>query len=76
MELDNDVSNIEDSEDEQIIDGQWKMAYLPGENYKRVHKLYVDDLISEKRFLKWYRDPRNYRPELIRKSNNKTKDKA
>ncbi|WP_205027779.1 HNH/ENDO VII family nuclease [Anaerosacchariphilus polymeriproducens] len=44
--------------------GQWDMGHIPGEKYSDMHKLYMDGIISKEEFLKWYRDPANYRPEL------------
>ena len=44
--------------------GQWDMGHIPGEKYSEMHQLYVDDVISKDEFLEWYRNPKNYRPEL------------
>lgn len=44
--------------------GQWDMGHIPGEKYSEMHQLYMDDVISKDEFLEWYRNPRNYRPEL------------
>ena len=44
--------------------GQWDMGHIPGEKYSEMHKLYMDDIISKDEFLKWYKDSKNYRPEL------------
>ena len=44
--------------------GQWDMGHIPGQKYSEVHQLYMDDVISKEEFLEWYKNPRNYRPEL------------
>ena len=44
--------------------GQWDMGHIPGEKYSEMHQLYMDDVISKEEFLKWFRNPDNYRPEL------------
>ena len=44
--------------------GQWDMGHIPSEKYSEMHQLYMDDVISKDEFLEWYRNPRNYRPEL------------
>lgn len=44
--------------------GQWDMGHIPGNKYSEIHELYLNDIISEKEFLTWYRNPLNYRPEL------------
>nr|WP_269151601.1 HNH/ENDO VII family nuclease [Sutcliffiella horikoshii] len=44
--------------------GQWDMGHIPGEKYSEVHELYMKGIISKKEFLEWYRNPKNYRPEL------------
>ena len=44
--------------------GQWDMGHIPGEKYSEMHQLYIDDVISKDEFLEWYRNPKNYRPEL------------
>lgn len=44
--------------------GQWDMGHIPGEKYSEVHELYMNDIITKKEFLEWYRNPANYRPEL------------
>lgn len=44
--------------------GQWDMGHIPGEKYSDMHELYMDEVISKKEFLSWYRNPNNYRPEL------------
>ncbi len=40
------------------------MGHIPGNKYSEIHELYLNDIISEKEFLTWYRNPLNYRPEL------------
>jgi hypothetical protein len=40
------------------------MGHIPGEKYSEMHQLYMDDVISKDEFLEWYRNPKNYRPEL------------
>ena len=44
--------------------GQWDMGHIPGEKYSEMNQLYMDDVISKDEFLEWYRNPKNYRPEL------------
>ncbi|MEK4628235.1 GH-E family nuclease [Solibacillus sp. FSL R7-0682] len=44
--------------------GQWDMGHIPGEKYSEVHELFMNDTITKKEFLEWYRNPSNYRPEL------------
>ena len=44
--------------------GQWDMGHVPGQKYSDIHDLYMDGVISKEEFLKWYREPLNYRPEL------------
>jgi hypothetical protein len=44
--------------------GQWDMGHIPGEKYSDMHKKYMDGVITKEEFLEWYRDPKNYRPEL------------
>ncbi|HEL2072771.1 TPA: hypothetical protein TY888_002126, partial [Streptococcus suis] len=44
--------------------GQWDMGHIPGEKYSEMHKKYMDGHISKEEFLKWFRNPKNYRPEL------------
>ncbi|OZS77777.1 hypothetical protein CF394_09590 [Tetzosporium hominis] len=44
--------------------GQWDMGHLPGQKYSEVHDLYMRGKITKKEFLEWYRNPKNYRPEL------------
>lgn len=45
--------------------GQWDMGHLPGHEYTKLHKSYMNDEISKDEFLKEYRDPNNYRPEDV-----------
>ncbi|MGG0703930.1 WXG100 family type VII secretion target [Bacillus paramobilis] len=44
--------------------GQWDMGHIPGEKYSDMHELYMNEIITKEEFLKWYRNPENYRPEL------------
>ena len=44
--------------------GQWDMGHIPGQKYSVVHARYVKEMMTSGEFLQWYRDPRNYRPEL------------
>ncbi|MBQ6718708.1 MAG: hypothetical protein IJN22_07440, partial [Clostridia bacterium] len=44
--------------------GQWDMGHIPGQKYSEMHKKYLNDEITEEEFVNWYRDPKNYRPEL------------
>lgn len=38
--------------------------HLPGEKYFDMHELYMNETITKKEFLEWYRESPNYRPEL------------
>ena len=40
------------------------MGHIPGQKYSEMHKKDLNDEISEEEFVSWYRDPKNYRPEL------------
>ncbi len=44
--------------------GRWDMGHKPGQKYSDIHYKYMNGEISLVEFLKWYRDPDNYRPEL------------
>ena len=44
--------------------GQWDMGHIPGQKYSVVHAKYVAGMMTSKEFLQWYRNPKNYRPEL------------
>ncbi len=44
--------------------GQWDMGHIPGQKYSVVHAKYINEMMTPEEFLQWYRDPRNYRPEL------------
>ncbi len=39
------------------------MGHRPEEKYSEVHKKYMDGEMSLEDFLKWYRNPDNYRPQ-------------
>ena len=41
----------------------WNMGHIEGEEYRKMHKLYMDGKISKDDFLKWYRNSDNYRPQ-------------
>ena len=41
----------------------WDMGHIEGEEYYKMHKRYMDGEISKDVFLKWYKDPANYRPQ-------------
>ena len=41
----------------------WDMGHKPGEKYSEAHKKYMDGEMSLEDFLKWYRNPDNYRPQ-------------
>ncbi|MFC0349331.1 HNH/ENDO VII family nuclease [Undibacterium danionis] len=49
--------------------GQWDMGHLPDNEYRKLHKDYMDGKLTKEEFLKIYRDPTKYRPELP--SNNR-----
>jgi HNH/ENDO VII superfamily nuclease with conserved GHE residues len=42
----------------------WDMGHFPTERYGDLHRDYMDGKITKEEFLKRYRDPNNYRPEL------------
>ena len=42
----------------------WDMGHLPERRYADLHKDYMDGKIDKDQFLKEYRNPNNYRPEL------------
>ncbi|SHI25131.1 HNH/ENDO VII superfamily nuclease with conserved GHE residues, partial [Sporobacter termitidis DSM 10068] len=44
--------------------GQWDMGHIPGQKYSDTHASYMNGELSLDEFLKWYRNPQNYRPEL------------
>ena len=44
--------------------GQWDMGHMPGQKYSVVHARYVNEMMTPMEFVQWYRDPKNYRPEL------------
>ena len=44
--------------------GQWDMGHKPDNKYSDIHAKYMSGEMSKEDFLKWYRDPVNYRPEL------------
>ncbi|MBD9354545.1 HNH/ENDO VII family nuclease [Methylomonas sp. EbA] len=43
--------------------GQWDMGHLPGKEYRKLHKDYMDGKITKDEFLKEYQNPNNYSPE-------------
>jgi len=43
--------------------GQWDMGHKPGEEYRKLHKDYMDGEITKGEFLDRHRDPNNYHPE-------------
>lgn len=45
--------------------GQWDMGHKPGEEYAKLHQLYMSGIIDKGEFLRRYRDAQNYRPELV-----------
>jgi len=44
--------------------GQWDMGHIPGQKYSETHGQYMKGEIDCAEFLKWYKDPVYYRPEL------------
>ena len=44
--------------------GQWDMGHKPGQKYAEIHARYMNGEISLYEFLRWYRNPDNYRPEM------------
>lgn len=45
--------------------GQWDMGHIKGEEYRKLHKSYIDGKLSKPEFLEKYRDSSNYLPESI-----------
>ena len=43
--------------------GQWDMGHKQNNEYRKLHKDYMDEKLSKEEFLKEYRDPKNYQPE-------------
>lgn len=41
----------------------WDMGHIEGEEYRKMHKRYMDGEISKDDFLKWFRNPDNYQPQ-------------
>ena len=41
----------------------WDMGHIEGEEYRKIHKRYMDGEISKDDFLKWFRNPDNYQPQ-------------
>lgn len=46
----------------EMVNGIWGIFQV--RNTSEMHQLYMDDVISKDEFLEWYRNPKNYRPEL------------
>ena len=42
---------------------EWDMGHIPGQEYHTMHKKYMNGEMSKEDFLKWYRNPDNYRPQ-------------
>ncbi|MBF7996374.1 HNH/ENDO VII family nuclease [Rahnella sp. SAP-29] len=42
---------------------KWDMGHLPGQEYRMLHKRYIDGELTTEEFLIEYRDPAKYRPE-------------
>ena len=60
-----DPSGVEITWDRSLPRGsQWHMGHIPGQSYAVFHRLYMEQKMTKKEFLNWYRDPNNYRPEL------------
>ena len=38
-------------------------GHIEGEEYRKMHKRYMDGEISKDDFLKWFRNPDNYQPQ-------------
>ncbi|WP_160137664.1 DUF6443 domain-containing protein [Chryseobacterium sp. c4a] len=49
--------------DKSVKPRSWDMGHKPGEEYRKLHKDYMDGKIDKEEFLKRYRDPGNYQPE-------------
>ena len=45
--------------------GQWDMGHKPGQEYRDLHKDYVDGNITKQEFLDTYRDSQNYQAESV-----------
>ena len=41
----------------------WDMGHIEGEEYRKMHKRYMDGEISKDDFLNWFRNPDNYQPQ-------------
>ena len=44
-------------------EGQWDMGHIPGKEYQKLHKDYMDGKITKEEFMKECQNPKNYRPE-------------
>jgi len=55
--------------------GQWDMGHMPKKEYRKLHKDYMDGKISKEDFLKEYKDPKNYRPELVKTNRGRKYEK-
>ena len=44
--------------------GQWDMGHTEENKYSDFHKIYMQGGMTKDEFLKWYRNPLHYRPEL------------
>ena len=44
--------------------GQWDMGHLEDQKYSDMYDFFIRGDISEKEFLKWYRNAKNYEPQL------------
>ncbi len=69
--VDSETGTVTDPSGARIVwdrtkprNGQWDMGHIPGHKYSDIHSKYMNGEISLDEFLKWYRNPQNYRPEL------------
>ena len=47
---------------------QWHMGHKPGKEYSTLHRAYLEGRISKEEFLREYRNPDNYIPEVPREN--------
>ncbi|MBN73830.1 MAG: hypothetical protein CME32_31625 [Gimesia sp.] len=61
--IDPDTKEIIEWEPGLPRDGVWDMSHLPGHEFRKLHKRYMDGDITKEQFLEEYRNPARYRPE-------------
>lgn len=50
--------------------GQWDMGHKRDHKYSIFHEKYMKGIITKEEFLRWYRNPLHYRPELPKNNRN------